>query len=148
MIGLRDFHKTYKGASFGYRLRELRWQLRYAWQRAWRGYSDVDVFDFSYAFMEKIVLILKDFRKNNIALWIEDKGSDAYTQLDKTQTDAILDKMIALAENSNSDAWVDMGLNPQKPEDMIKIEEFERNAEKKLKEFLEMFAKYFQQMWY
>ena len=47
MIGLRDFHKTYKGASFGYRLRELRWQLRYAWQRAWRGYSDVDVFDFS-----------------------------------------------------------------------------------------------------
>lgn len=37
MIGLRDFCKKVKGYSFIGKTRELRWELKYAFQRAWRG---------------------------------------------------------------------------------------------------------------
>lgn len=35
-FGLNGFLEQTKGASLRYKLREFWWQLRYAWQRAWR----------------------------------------------------------------------------------------------------------------
>ena len=69
MIGLREFKKTYKDCSLRYKAKELYWQLKYAWQRAWRGYDDVEVFELSGRFTERMLLILKDFRKNNVGLF-------------------------------------------------------------------------------
>lgn len=148
MVGLRGFHSNYKGASFGYRLKELRWQLHYAWQRAWRGYDDTEVFDFCFIFMERIIPILKDFRERNIALWIEDRGTDNYKELTEDQTNEIIDRMIYLAENSDSDAWVDMDLDPNDEDDFIKIEEIAKRNNENEKEFLRLFCEYFPQMWY
>ena len=148
MVGLRGFHSNYKGASFGYRLKELRWQLHYAWQRAWRGYDDTEVFDFCFTFMERIIPILKDFRERNIALWIEDRGTDNYKELTEDQTNEIIDRMIYLAENSDSDAWVDMDLDPNDEDDFIKIEEIAKRNNENEKEFLRLFCEYFPQMWY
>lgn len=71
MIGLREFRETYKGASFTYKVKELWWQLRYAWQRAWRGYDYMDTFELCFRFRERIVPILKDFRENNVGLFYD-----------------------------------------------------------------------------
>ena len=148
MAGLRGFHSNYKGASFGYRLKELRWQLHYAWQRAWRGYDDIEVFDFCFTFMERIVPILKDYRENNVSLWIENRGTNQYKELTRDQTNEIIDRMIYLAENSNADGWLDANLDPYNKTDIPKIEEWQRNGRQNEKEFLKIFSEYFPQMWY
>lgn len=36
-IGLNGFRDKYKGCKFSYKLKQLRWELRYAWRRAWEG---------------------------------------------------------------------------------------------------------------
>lgn len=64
MIGLKNIFKDLEGASLGYRLRHIRYELKYAWQRAWRGYDDSMVFDMNDTFIELYREILKDFKEN------------------------------------------------------------------------------------
>jgi|LSQX01.2.fsa_nt_gb hypothetical protein len=64
MIGLKNIFKNLEGASLGYRLRHIRYELKYAWQRAWRGYDDSMVFDMNDTFIELYREILKDFKEN------------------------------------------------------------------------------------
>ena len=42
-IGLNGFRDRYKGCRFLYKLKQLRWELRYAWRRAWEGFDDHDI---------------------------------------------------------------------------------------------------------
>jgi len=64
MIGLKNIFKDLEGASLGYRLRHIRYELKYAWQRVWRGYDDSMVFDMNDTFIELYREILKDFKEN------------------------------------------------------------------------------------
>jgi hypothetical protein len=64
MIGLKNIFKDLEGASLGYRLRHIRYELKYAWQRAWRGYDNSMVFDMNDTFIELYREILKDFKEN------------------------------------------------------------------------------------
>lgn len=43
-LGLKDFFINIKTDKTNIKdfFRELRWQLKYAWRRAWYGYDDVD----------------------------------------------------------------------------------------------------------
>ena len=45
-LGLKDFFVSSRKEKIKLRhfFRELRWELRYAWRRAWIGYDDVDMF--------------------------------------------------------------------------------------------------------
>lgn len=54
-----------KGIKFRHKLSNFKWELKYAWQRAQRGYDDVDVFGFGNKVIEKTILILEDFIENN-----------------------------------------------------------------------------------
>lgn len=62
-FGLNGFLERTKGASLRYKLREFWWQLRYAWQRAWRGYDFTDVFELGYNFTAKMPVLLTEFLK-------------------------------------------------------------------------------------
>lgn len=64
LMGLKNMFKGLQGASLGYRLRHIKYELKYAWQRAWRGYDDSMVFNLDYGFVELYREILKDFKKN------------------------------------------------------------------------------------
>ena len=68
-FGLNGFLERTKGASLRYKLREFWWQLRYAWQRAWRGYDFTDVFELGYNFTAKMPVLLAEFLKNNVGLF-------------------------------------------------------------------------------
>lgn len=64
LMGLKNMFKGLQGTSLGYRLRHIRYELRYAWQRVWRGYDDSMVFNLDYGFVELYREILKDFKEN------------------------------------------------------------------------------------
>ena len=150
MIGLREFRKEHKGASLTYKVKELYWQLLYAWQRAWRGYDDAEVFDLSYKFKERMIHILDDFRKNNYALFpnSEYKDTSNYTDisLNEEETNTVIDEMIYHFKNSNADAWTEeTNLDPSDEEE---IEEFEENAMEHQKQALALFVKWFDCLWY
>lgn len=153
MIGLREFRKEYKRSGFTYKVKGLWWQLRYAWQRAWRGYDDTEVFELSYKFTERMIHILRDFRENNIALFPNPDYQDTvnYTDisLSEKETNAMIDEMINHFENSDNNAWPEKtDLDPSREGDMEKITEFENNAKEHEKQALAMFVKWFDCLWY
>ena len=60
--------------------------------------------------------------------------------------DSILDRMIYLLENCDDDVWIKMGLSS--PKDYNKIKEIEEQCYKNKKEFLQLFVKWFDNLWY
>lgn len=68
-IGLNNAWRMTKGMSFFWRVENLFWELRYAWQRAWRGYDDVEIFDLSFAFFCRMPVLLRQFKACNISLF-------------------------------------------------------------------------------
>lgn len=100
-FGLRAYSDRVKGAGLRWRLTELYWQLRYAWQRAWYGYDDTDVFELSFNFVARMPVLLREFKENNIALFpdLEHPGES----LTEAETDAIIDQLIFYFENCSED---------------------------------------------
>lgn len=61
-IGLRDTFKRSKGASIKWKFRILKNDLVKAWQRAWYGYSNLDVVELNIEMEKKLLAILKEYR--------------------------------------------------------------------------------------
>ena len=59
-LGLKDYWKDNKRNSLRFKLKNLKWELIYAWQRAWRGYDDMDVIEIQWTFVERCKKTLKD----------------------------------------------------------------------------------------
>ena len=96
--GLKDYLHYHLGESLKQYFTTLYWQIRYAWQRAWRGYDDTDVFELAYNFTSRMPVLLREFKKHNDTLFCDfDHGEK--TDLTKEQTDAVLDEMIFYFEN-------------------------------------------------
>lgn len=64
-MGLRDYPKRVEGSGIRYKIRELKWQLYYAWQRAWRGYDEEDLFAINDKFIERNKVVLKWLYENH-----------------------------------------------------------------------------------
>lgn len=101
-IGLKGCWKETKGCRFFYRLKELRWELKYAWQRAWRGWDSRDMFCMNDMFIEKYKEVLKYFKENHQGLFNTPKGSDKLF-FNEEETDEIIDTMIHHLEMMNED---------------------------------------------
>ena len=82
-LGLKDFFVSSKNNKMKLRhfFRELGWELRYAWDRAWIGYDDVDMFGFSEMFRIRMIRILEDFIKYGNGLLNLPKESEHYDEL-------------------------------------------------------------------
>ena len=59
-IGLNGFRDKYNGCRFLYKLKQLIWELRYAWRRAWEGFDDVDIFNLDDQFISENELYSED----------------------------------------------------------------------------------------
>ena len=134
-FGLDSFLERTKGASLRYKLRELWWQLRYAWQRAWRGYDFTDVFELGYNFTAKMPVLLTEFLKNNVGLFYD---AEADKQLDEEETNAVIKEMIFYFENCDEDHVYD----PEKWES-VRVE-----LERCRAEALRLFSKWCFHLWY
>lgn len=98
---LKGFFKRSEGMSFIPKLNELKYELKYAWQRAWRGYDDADVFGFGDKIIEKITLILEDF--------IESSTCHPY-DLSPEEWENILKEMLSYFQNADEN-YVDENYN-------------------------------------
>lgn len=120
-IGLKGFRKRYQGCSLKYKIKRLYHELRYAWQRVWKGYDDVDVFDCSFRFAARMIPILEDYKKNYKSVWLVPYESEYYEQLgnydecysrrifNKEETDTIIDMIIwhlKMSDNDFAEKWI------------------------------------------
>ena len=82
-LGLKDFFISSRKEKISLRhfFRELRWELRYAWRRAWRGYDDVDFFECFEMFRRRMIRILEDFINYGNGLLNIPQESDHYEDL-------------------------------------------------------------------
>lgn len=82
-LGLKDFFVSSRKGKFRPRrfFRELRWELRYAWRRAWIGYDDVDFFECFEMFRRRMIRIFEDFIKYGHGLLTIPNQSEHYDEL-------------------------------------------------------------------
>lgn len=105
-LGLKDYWKDNKRNSLRFKLKNLKWELIYAWQRAWRGYDDMDVIEIQWTFVERCKKTLKDFRKIHHGLFnVPEEYRDIYDKLffDDDETDIIIDMMLFHLEMLDED---------------------------------------------
>ena len=100
MRGLKGCLKRCSYGSVFRRIKNIWWELRYAWQRAWRGYDNMDVFVLGEEIESRIIKLLKMFIKQNNALWFD---KEAGVSLTEEETNAkiqdIIDKFSGLDED-------------------------------------------------
>ena len=80
-IGLKYFWRDYKDSSLKHKLKQLRYELHYAFKRVWLGYDDVDVFEYFERFRIRTILILERFKETHVGLWWVPEESEHYEQL-------------------------------------------------------------------
>ena len=82
-LGLKDFFVSSRKEKIRLRhfFRELRWELKYAWRRAWVGYDDVDFFEFFEMFRRRMIRILEEFIKHGHGLPNLPQESEHYNEL-------------------------------------------------------------------
>ena len=69
----------------GFKIKNLYYQVKYGFQRMFRGYDDTEVFNMDMTFIDRYLKILKDFRKNHCGY---------PPSITNEQWDDILDEMI------------------------------------------------------
>lgn len=145
MNTLKNFNENTKGMSVIYKTKSFMWALKYAWQRAWRGYDDTEVFGLNDSFIQRMLPIMKDFRRNNMGLFC-----DGYNVLTMKQTNEIIDEMIDLLEHSDENAWMKKFSIEDMDKDEVKkeIQQMEYQAHDNQHKFLNLFVKQFDQLWY
>lgn len=80
-LGLKDFWKTYKGCGIRYKIGHLFRELKYAFQRAWRGYDDSEAWSIDESFRVRMIHILSDYKNNFNSLFRVPRKSDHYDNL-------------------------------------------------------------------
>lgn len=92
-LGLKDFFISSRKEKIKLRrfFKELRWELKYAWRRAWRGYDDADIFECFEMFRRRMIRILEDFINNGNGLLNLPRESEHYEELLKRFPDRNFD---------------------------------------------------------
>lgn len=104
--GLKGVWKRIKCNSLKWKIKELHWELRYAWKRAWYGYDDREIFAMNDMFRDRYINILKDYNKHRHCVWnIPEEYRDVLGEFFFTdeQTDVIIDMMIFYLQMTDED---------------------------------------------
>ena len=93
-LGLKDFFVSSKKEKpkLRYFLRQLRWELKYAWRRVWIGYDDVDFFECFEMFRRRMIRILEDFINHGNGLLNLPQESGHYKELLKKFPEGYFDE--------------------------------------------------------
>lgn len=157
-IGLKDYLKSNKHSSLKCKIKNLRWELKYAWQRAWYGYDCMDWIEMFACFIERYKAILKDYRENHWGLLnVPEEYRDVFDKysFDEEETDVIIDTMIYHLEMMNED-HVEKVLYGKNIDDysLENFEEFEKYLKNNTLEktnhkdaFMELFSLFFYNLW-
>ena len=149
-IGLNGFRDKYKGCKFSYKLKQLRWELRYAWRRAWKGFDDQDIFNLNDQFIDRMIVLLTEYNKH-VSLFVDPespKGELKYFTEEETRQ--VVEKMIWYFENCKEEVvgerlygedWMDtkdVNVNESIYDEMLRCKNIA----------FKMLSDYFYQLWY
>lgn len=122
----------------GFKIKNLYYQVKYGFQRMFRGYDDTEVFNADLTFIDRYLKILKDFSKNH----------HGYPpSITNEQWDDILDEMIkhlSLMTEDNVETELKKGM-PDSFEPDYKTVSGIMNRHKE--EFFKLFSKWFYNLW-
>ena len=122
----------------GYKIKNLYYQIKYGFQRMFRGYDDTEVFNTDLTFIDRYLKILKDFSKNH----------HGYPpSITNEQWNDILDEMIKhlslmTADNVETELKKCMP-NSFEPDYKTVSEIMDRHKD----EFFKLFSKWFYNLW-
>ena len=122
----------------GFKIKNLYYQVKYGFQRMFRGYDDTEVFNADLTFIDRYLKILKDFRKNHYGYPLS---------ITNEQWDDILDEMINHLNRMNEEYIIKelcKGMPADYYPDYETIEAIMLNNKK---EFFELFSRYFTDLW-
>ena len=145
-LGLATAWERTKGRR--HRIQGMRYELRYAWQRAWRGYDDLEVTDLGDVFAERMTVLLKEYKVRNDCLL---KDPETVCDCTEEETRQILDELIFYFENCSEDdvcqrlfrqpyygMWIDKECR----------QKVHSEVERCRKEALRLFSKWCFELWY
>lgn len=146
-LGLRNFWKSTKGAGLRHRLLTLKWELRYAWQRAWRGYDDTFVFNADSVFLTLLPEVLADYKKNNNACFVTgwDEKTKSPLVLSFEETNAIIAKTRDTLIKAGEEYYFDLG---EKTGEHIDFKEQYRLQEENWNKAMDLIKKWGRAFWY
>jgi len=125
---------------------KIYYSIKYGFQRMFRGYDDTEVFDFDVVFIRKFTKILTKIKDNNVFIF---RNVDTNEYMSDEEQEKFLNHWIDLLKNSDEDELYEQKfLNKQHHGESY--QEFvycSKAAEKNRHEALELFAKYFDQLW-
>ena len=146
---LKGCLKEIKGCGLRYKVRCVCWQLKYAWQRAWRGYDNTDVFNMAGNLREKMIVMLEEYNKNRHVLFnkpninlLQLANLDDVVITDE-ETSAVIEKMIDLLRKSDELYYYDNFIL----KDGYTYEIVAKRCEESKNEFLDMMKLYGDQLW-
>lgn len=66
MVGfnLKEFLEQYEGSRIIYKISRFKDEMKYAWQRAFRGYDDIELWNLDKVFVERYIEILNKWLEN------------------------------------------------------------------------------------
>ena len=122
----------------GFKIKNLYYQVKYGFQRMFRGYDDTELFNMDMTFIDRYLKILKDFRKNHCGY---------PPSITNEQWDDILDEMIkhlSLMTEDNVETELKKGMPDSFKPDYKTVNEI-TNRHKD--EFFKLFSKWFYNLW-
>lgn len=148
---LKGFWREYKGYKLRHKVKELYWQIRYAWQRAWQGYDSSDIFNMNDNLREKMIVMLEEYDKTRACLFTKPYSLEEIKNIPSEElimtneeTSEVIQKMIGLLKASNESYYCDENYNLK---DGYTYEAVYKECERNTKEFFEIFMLYWNQLW-
>ena len=97
-MGLRSWWSNCEGASLGWKLERLWYELQLAWERAWYGYSRSDIWNLNDHMSEQLAAMLRTFKDDPPFVLMD---LDTMTELSAEEADKIYSRMIKCIEHGS-----------------------------------------------
>jgi hypothetical protein len=121
-------------------IRNAYWEIRYGFQRMFKGYDSVDTFETFYKFIERYTKILTEYRKKHWGIPMEFENS-------AEEWDKIVDEMLYHLHYMDEETVTDE-LEKDVPDDWTVSSKSVYEVMNKHKDaFFELFSKYFYDLW-
>jgi hypothetical protein len=157
-LGLKGSWRETNGCRFIHRLKELKWNLKYAWQRAWRGWDSRDMFNIDTSFIERQKTILKEYRIKHHGLFtVPEEYRNDFNKLyfDEKETDMIIDTMLYHLELMDEDNVEKLLYGKNVYDDDYNFKEYTMERCKRIslvmdqnkEAFMKLFNLFFWQLW-
>ena len=138
---LKGFFKRHKGQKIFYKIKDLYWALRHAFQRAWQGFDYCEVWNINHSFIERMNLMLPHLLKYHTGHPYDMENEEWETILQE-----IIDAFW-LADEENFMEYYSKKYNVDMLKDKYDINDYCAEYDQYKKRALELFIKHFDELW-